>query len=72
MQARIDEFIGQDPYLFARIHAEPDILELDAELEALTRNIQATFAEIVAGVPYLPESCRQPSRTSMTPRPSGT
>jgi ATP-dependent Lon protease len=54
-RVRIDEFLAQEPYLSARIHEEPDILELSSELEALTRHIQTTFASIIEGVPYLPE-----------------
>jgi len=51
----IDEFTTDEPYLIARIHEQADILEEGPELEALTRNVQATFLEIVEGVPYLPE-----------------
>ena len=39
----------------ARIHEEPDVVELSSELEALTRHIQTTFSTIIEGVPYLPE-----------------
>ena len=39
----------------ARIHEEPDVIELSSELEALTRHIQTTFSSIIEGVPYLPE-----------------
>ncbi len=54
-RVRIDEFVREQPYLIARIHEEPDVLELSAELEALTRHIQNTFSSIIEGVPYLPE-----------------
>jgi ATP-dependent Lon protease len=54
-RVRIDEFVGEEPYLIARIHEEPDIVEPTPELEALTRHIQATFSSIIEGVPYLPE-----------------
>ena len=33
----------------------PDVLEETPEVEALTRNVQALFARIIALVPYLPE-----------------
>src|SRR5438876_2601138 len=36
MRVRIDEFVETEPYLVARIHEEPDIVEPSAELEALT------------------------------------
>src|SRR5436190_9567038 len=54
-RVRIDEFVSEQPYLVARIHEEPDIIEVTPELEALTRHIQMTFSSIVEGVPYLPE-----------------
>jgi ATP-dependent Lon protease len=54
-RVRIDEFVSEQPYLLARIHEEPEIVELSSELEALTRHIQTTFLNIIEGVPYLPE-----------------
>ena len=54
-RVRIDEFVSEQPYLVARIHEEPDVIELSSELEALTRHIQTTFSTIIEGVPYLPE-----------------
>src|SRR5207302_3610000 len=54
-RVRIEKFVAQKPYLSARIHEEPDVLELSSELEALTRHIQTTFSSIIEGVPYLPE-----------------
>jgi ATP-dependent Lon protease len=54
-RVRIDEFVSERPYLIARIHEEPDIIEVTPELEALTRHIQNTFSSIIEGVPYLPE-----------------
>jgi ATP-dependent Lon protease len=54
-RVRIDNFTATEPYLIARIHEEPDIIEQSSELEALTRHVQNTFSEIIEGVPYLPE-----------------
>ena len=55
-RVRIDEFVDRaSPTCVARIHEEPDVIELSSELEALTRHIQTTFSSIVEGVPYLPE-----------------
>jgi ATP-dependent Lon protease len=54
-RVRIKEFVGSEPYLVARIEEEPDVIEPSAELEALKRNVQTTFAEIIEQVPYLPE-----------------
>jgi ATP-dependent Lon protease len=51
----IDDFTRTEPYLVARIHEEPDIIEDTPELEALVRNVQNTFASIIEDAPYLPE-----------------
>jgi ATP-dependent Lon protease len=54
---RVDlgETVQRDPYLIARIASAPDVLEPSPELEALFRNVQQTFTQIVEQVPYLPE-----------------
>jgi ATP-dependent Lon protease len=54
-RVRLTEFTATDPYLIARIEPEPDIVEPTPELEALTRNVQTTFTNIIEQVPYLPE-----------------
>jgi ATP-dependent Lon protease len=54
-RVRISEFVGDQPYLVARIEEEPDIIEPSPELEALRRNVQTTFSQIIEQVPYLPE-----------------
>jgi ATP-dependent Lon protease len=52
---RITDFIAEEPYLVARIEPLPDEVEPSPELEALTRNVQGTFSEIIEQIPYLPE-----------------
>jgi ATP-dependent Lon protease len=52
---RITDFVTEEPYLVARIEPMPDELEPSDELEALTRNVQSTFSEIIEAIPYLPE-----------------
>jgi hypothetical protein len=42
----------------------PDVLEPSTELEALTRNVQSTFTQIIEAIPYLPEEPSWPSPTS--------
>ncbi len=54
-RVRIDEFVAEQPYLVAGVTEVPDILKPSAELEALTRNVQNTFGQIISQVPYLPE-----------------
>ena len=51
---RVDEVIGFRPFLRARVVAEPDILgERDSELEALHRNAQEMFRDVVSHSPQL-------------------
>jgi ATP-dependent Lon protease len=52
---RILEYVTEQPYLVARIEPMPDVLEESTELEALTRNVQSTFTQIIEAIPYLPE-----------------
>jgi ATP-dependent Lon protease len=48
-------YVAEEPYLVARIAELPDVVDPGPELEALTRNVQRTFSEIVEHIPYLPE-----------------
>jgi ATP-dependent Lon protease len=48
-------FPATEPYLVARIEDAPDELIPSPELEALHRNVQATFSRIIEELPYLPE-----------------
>ena len=52
---KLGEFTATRPYLVAKISELPDIIERSSELEALTRNVQNTFSEIIEQIPYLPE-----------------
>ncbi|HVS99511.1 MAG TPA: endopeptidase La [Solirubrobacterales bacterium] len=54
-RVRLDEFVTDRPYLITRISEAPDESKPSAELEALSRNVQRTFSEIVEQIPYLPE-----------------
>ncbi|MBS1891881.1 MAG: LON peptidase substrate-binding domain-containing protein, partial [Actinobacteria bacterium] len=54
-RVRLDKFVTDRPYLIARITEMPDEVERSPELEALSRNVQRTFSEIVEQIPYLPE-----------------
>ena len=54
-RVRIGDYVAEEPYLVARIEALPDEVEPSPELEALTRNVQRTFSEIIEQIPYLPE-----------------
>jgi ATP-dependent Lon protease len=52
---RVGPYVAEQPYLVARIEELPDVIEPSPELEALTRNVQNTFSEIIEQIPYLPE-----------------
>ena len=54
-RVRLGPYVAEQPYLVARIAELPDVVEEGPELEALTRNVQRTFSEIVEHIPYLPE-----------------
>jgi ATP-dependent Lon protease len=52
---RIERWVASEPYLVAEIAELPDVVNQTPELTALMRNVQQTFTNIVAEVPYLPE-----------------
>jgi ATP-dependent Lon protease len=54
-RVRLGPYVASEPYLVARIAEMPDVAEPTPELEALTRNVQRTFSEIIEQIPYLPE-----------------
>jgi ATP-dependent Lon protease len=55
-RVRLGPYVAEQPYLVARISELPDKeAEGSPELEALTRNVQRTFSEIIEQIPYLPE-----------------
>ncbi|MFL5896388.1 MAG: endopeptidase La [Thermoleophilaceae bacterium] len=51
----LDEFVATEPYLVARVEPAPDIVRPSPELEALFRNVQTSFGQIIERSPYLPE-----------------
>jgi ATP-dependent Lon protease len=52
---KLEGRVKSDPYLVGEFSELPDVVEETREVEALTRNVQALFARIIALVPYLPE-----------------
>jgi ATP-dependent Lon protease len=54
-RVRLGEYVETEPYLVARVEEMPDVVRQGPELEALARNVQRTFSEIVEQIPYLPE-----------------
>jgi ATP-dependent Lon protease len=54
-RVEIGGYVATEPYLVARIVEAPDEIVPSPELEALHRNVQATFSRIIEELPYLPE-----------------
>jgi ATP-dependent Lon protease len=54
-RVRVEEWLGEEPYIVARVSELPDVVEEGPELTALMRNVQQTFTRIIEEVPYLPE-----------------
>ena len=54
-RVRIENFTATEPYLVARIEPMPDLVQQSPELEALSRNVQSSFLQIIEKSPYLPE-----------------
>ena len=52
---RITEFVGEEPYLVARVEAAPDQIEESMEIEALSRNATDLFRRLISLVPQLPD-----------------
>ena len=54
-RVRLVEHAEEEPYLVAELEDLPDVIPDSPEVEALTRNVQQQFAEIIGMTPYLPE-----------------
>ncbi len=55
VRVRLERPTTDEPYLVGVFSVLPDVVEESRELEALTRNVQGLFAQIIGLVPYLPE-----------------
>ena len=54
-RVRLGEHVQDDPYLLAELEDLPDVIPDSPEVEALTRNVQTQFAQLIGMTPYLPE-----------------
>ena len=54
-RVQVGEYTSTEPYLMAQITELPDEITPSTELQALHRNVQTTFSQIIEQVPYLPE-----------------
>ncbi len=52
---RLGEFVTEEPYLKARVHQLPEIIEEGLEIDALARNARDQFGQISELLPSLPE-----------------
>lgn len=52
---RLGEFIEEEPYLKAKIHLAPEMVEEGLEVDALARNARDQFGQIAQLIPSLPE-----------------
>jgi ATP-dependent Lon protease len=54
-RVRLVQRVRDEPYLVGEFTEELDVLPETKEVEALTRNVQGLFSQIIGLVPYLPE-----------------
>ena len=54
-RVKLSGYVTETPYLVANVEPMADEVTPSPELEALTRNVQNTFSEIIEQIPYLPE-----------------
>src|SRR5437016_7103626 len=52
---RLERRVLEEPYLVGEFVEQPDVLTETKEVEALTRNVQSLFGQIVGLAPYLPD-----------------
>jgi ATP-dependent Lon protease len=52
---RLQEPVADEPYLVGEFEEVPDEIPDSPEVEALVRNVQGQFAQIIGMTPYLPE-----------------
>jgi ATP-dependent Lon protease len=54
-RVRLVARLEEEPYLVGDLDDLPDVIPESPEVEALTRNVQQQFGQIIAMTPYLPE-----------------
>ncbi len=52
---RVGEFVGEEPYLRAKIELAPELIEQGLEIDALARNARDQFQQITQMIPSFPE-----------------
>jgi ATP-dependent Lon protease len=54
-RVRLVEAVQDEPYLVGELEDVPEVIPDSPEVEALTRNVQQQFGQIIGMTPYLPE-----------------
>src|SRR5688572_16521456 len=54
-RVRLAERLEEEPYLVGALDDLPDVVHESPALEALTRNVQQQFGQLIGMTPYLPE-----------------
>ena len=54
-RVRLARLVQADPYLVGEFEDLPDVLGREKEIDALARNVESLFSQIIALVPYLPD-----------------
>src|SRR5436190_2558114 len=52
---RLGEFVGEEPYLKAKVELAPELIEQGIEIDALARNAREQFQQITQMIPSFPE-----------------
>ena len=52
---RLGEFVAEEPYLKAKVHLAPELVEEGLEVDAMARNARDQFEQIAQLLPSLPE-----------------
>jgi ATP-dependent Lon protease len=65
---RLDSWLGQDPYLTARVTQIPEEYEPSLEIEALVSNVKGLFMKMLELSPYLPSELGTLVRELSDPR----
>ncbi len=64
---RLDGLEETEPYLVGRFTPQPDVVEREKEVEALSRSVEALFGRIIAVAPYLPEELELAAANAESP-----
>jgi ATP-dependent Lon protease len=70
-RVRLARLVQSDPYLVGEFEDLPDVLGREKEIEALARNVESLFSQIIALVPYLPDELQLAAANAEDPSTLG-